>query len=322
MMQSLMLAGNSGGDRARGRHRDGLHRPPLRGADPALRDRPRAAGGNRRRWALFAALWFLAIGLIFGAEIDERRRRRADRDRPGHRRGAGGRRHRRRDRPAHRQRQRRPGPLPAGPRRPLPLLRLLPRGPDDRAGARRSPNTTRSASSSKGSATRSISGIVASELRRRGARRSPASSCSALVLSAARPATPAEGRLMEARWRRSGWRAEPGDDRGADGAGQERAAAGAGRGDPGRAGADDLLPRPQRRLRRASPSCPASTPRQLRRASSSRSACCRAPASPAPRPASTWPATSSRAGSTGCSSPPPRAGCCSPARCSRPAPGR
>ena len=34
----------------------------------------------------------------------------------------------------------------------------------------------------------------------------------------------------------------------------------------------------------------------------------------APRPGSTWPATSNRAGSTGCSSPPRRAGCCSPAR--------
>ena len=33
--------------RARGRHRDGLHRPPLLGPDPALRDRPRAPRRDR-----------------------------------------------------------------------------------------------------------------------------------------------------------------------------------------------------------------------------------------------------------------------------------
>jgi hypothetical protein len=47
-----------------------------------------------------------------------------------------------------------------------------------------------------------------------------------------------------------------------------------------------------------------------------------APAPPAPPPGSTSPATSSRAGSTGCWSPPPRAGYCSPAPCWRPAPAR
>ena len=38
--------------------------------------------------------------------------------------------------------------------------------------------------------------------------------------------------------------------------------------------------------------------------------------SPGLRRESTWPATSSRAGSTGCSSPPLRAGCCWRGRCS------
>ncbi len=136
-----------------------------------------------------------------------------------------------------------------------------------------------------------------------------------------RPAPPAEGGLMDVGRRPAGVARQPGDDRGADGARQERAAAGARGGDPGRAGADDLLPRPQRRVRRADPAERASTPAATR-ASSSRSACSRAPASPAPPPASTSPATSSRAGSTACSSPPPRAGSCSPARCSPPAPGR
>ena len=60
----------------------------------------------------------------------------------------------------------------------------------------------------------------------------------------------------------------------------------------------------------------ASTPRATR-ASSSRSACCRERASPAPRPGSTSPATSSRAGSTACSPPPPRARRCWPGMVSR-----
>ena len=112
--------------RARGRHRDGLHRPPLRGADPALRDRPRPARRDRRAGPLRGAL--VPRDRADLRRHDRKRRRRgAAGDRPGHRGGDGGRRHRRRDRPAHRQRQRRPGPLPAGPRRPLPLLRLLPR---------------------------------------------------------------------------------------------------------------------------------------------------------------------------------------------------
>ena len=70
MIQSALLAGNSGGHRDRDRHRDGLHRPPARGADPALRDRPRPAGrnGGARR---VHAVWFLAVGLIFGATIEE-----------------------------------------------------------------------------------------------------------------------------------------------------------------------------------------------------------------------------------------------------------
>ena len=46
---------------------------------------------------------------------------------------------------------------------------------------------------------------------------------------------------------------QPGDDRRPDGAGQERADPGAGGGDPRGAGADDLLPRAERRLRRPDP---------------------------------------------------------------------
>ena len=50
-----------------------------------------------------------------------------------------------------------------------------------------------------------------------------------------------------------GWRADLDDDRGADAAGRERAAAGAGRGDPRGARADDLLPRPQLGVRAPHP---------------------------------------------------------------------
>ena len=127
MMQSLMLAGNSGGialavDIEMG-FTDRLFAAPIPRFAIVL---GRLAG--TAALGLFASLWFLAIGLIFGATIES-----------GVAGalliaivlvtacGAGGRRDRRRDRPAHRQRQRRPGPLPAGPRRPLPLLRLLPR---------------------------------------------------------------------------------------------------------------------------------------------------------------------------------------------------
>ncbi len=112
-------------DRARRRHRDGLHRPPLRGADLALHDRPRPARRDRRAGPLLGALVPRdRAGLR--RRHRGRRRRGAAGDRPGHDDGDGGRRDRRGDRPAHRQRQRRPGPLPAGPRRPLPLLGLLP----------------------------------------------------------------------------------------------------------------------------------------------------------------------------------------------------
>ena len=281
MMQSLMLAGNSGGialavDIEMG-FTDRLFSAPIPRFTIVL---GRLAG--TAALGLFGSLWFLAIGLIFGAEIEGGVAGRADRDRPGHRRGDGGRRDRRRDRPAHRQRQRRPGPLPAGPRRPLPLLRLLPPGTDDRAGARRSPSTTRSASSSKASASRSSPGstpptrceavlAIARHRRRSGSCSAPApcaTGCGWADGVGSRPC-----RLAR----------QPGDDRGADGAGQERAAAGARRGDPRRAGADDLLPRPQRRLRRPDPAQRLQH-RHATRASSSRSACCRGPASPAPRP--------------------------------------
>ena len=133
MMQSLMLAGNSGGialavDIEMG-FTDRLFAAPISRFTIVL-----------GRLAGTAALGLFAAALVPRDRADLRRRDRgrrprgADGDRAGHRHGAGGRRHRRRDRPAHRQRQRRPGPLPAGPRRPLPLLRLLPQRPDDRAG--------------------------------------------------------------------------------------------------------------------------------------------------------------------------------------------
>ena len=320
MMQSLMLAGNSGGialavDIEMG-FTDRLFAAPIPRFAIVL---GRLAG--TAALGLFGALWFLAIGLIFGAADRERRPRRAAGDRPRHRGGDGGRRDRRRDRPAHRQRQRRPGPLPAGPRRPLPLLRLLPPGTDDRAGEddrrvqpaqlhrRRDPRADhlrdRRRPTRSTRCWRSLGIVVAR----------PACSAPAPCATGCGWADGGGARDLPA------WRANLATIARADGAGQERAAAGAGGGDPRRAGADDLLPRPQRRLRRPDPAATASTPAATR-ASSSRSACCRGPASPAPPPGSTSPATSSRAGSTACSSPPPRAGCCSPAPCSRPAPGR
>ena len=84
MMQSLMLAGNSGGialavDIEMG-FTDRLFSAPIPRFAIVL---GRLAG--TAALGLFAALWFLAIGLIFGADIDERRPGRADRDRPGHR---------------------------------------------------------------------------------------------------------------------------------------------------------------------------------------------------------------------------------------------
>ena len=133
MMQSLMLAGNSGGialavDIEMG-FTDRLFSAPIPRFAIVL---GRLAG--TAALGLFGSLWFLAIGLIFGAEIESGVPGALLAIVAGHRGGDGGRRDRRRDRPAHRQRQRRPGPLPAGPRRPLPLLRLLPAGTDDRAG--------------------------------------------------------------------------------------------------------------------------------------------------------------------------------------------
>ena len=71
MIQSTLLAGNTRRDRARVDIEMGFTDRLLRGADLALRDRPRPARGDRRRSARSRALWFIAIGLIFGATIEE-----------------------------------------------------------------------------------------------------------------------------------------------------------------------------------------------------------------------------------------------------------
>ena len=125
MIQSLMLTGNSAASPSRSTSR---WASPTASSPRRSRATRSCSGGwrERRRSGLFASLWFLAIGLIFGAEI-QRACRRPDRDRPGHLASAiafGG--DRRGDRAAHRQCQRGPGALPAGLRRSLPLLRLLP----------------------------------------------------------------------------------------------------------------------------------------------------------------------------------------------------
>ena len=86
------------------------------------------------------AVWFLAIGVVFGATIEE--------GVPGAllmivlvvALGARVRRPRRGARAAQRQRLGRPGDVPARLRDPLPLDRVLPRGPAARAGGRRSPS--------------------------------------------------------------------------------------------------------------------------------------------------------------------------------------
>ena len=187
MMQSLMLAGNSGGialavDIEMG-FTDRLFSAPISRFTIVL---GRLAG--TAALGLFSALWFLAIGLVFGAEIQSGVAGGADRDRPGHRGGAGGRRDRRRDRPADRQRQRRPGALPAGLRRPLPLLRLLPREPDDPAGA-----DDRRIQPAQPHRQRDPQSDDLRDQRLRNARtrcwRSPASSCSGWCSARARCAT-------------------------------------------------------------------------------------------------------------------------------------
>ena len=125
MMQSLMLAGNSGGIAL------------AVDIEMGFTDRLFAAPISRFTIVLGRLAGTAALGPVRRALVPrdradlrrpdrERRRRGAAGDRPGHRDGDGGRRDRRRDRAAHRQRQRRPGALPAGPRRPLPLLGLLP----------------------------------------------------------------------------------------------------------------------------------------------------------------------------------------------------
>src|SRR3954453_15361564 len=119
--------------RVRGRHRDGVHRSALRGADLPFLDRPRAARRDGRARSPRGRLVPADRGDL---RCQDRRgpRRGAGRppaDRPD---GDGDRRDRRGDRAPHRQRQRRPGPVPVRLRDPLPVLCLLPAGPDGRAG--------------------------------------------------------------------------------------------------------------------------------------------------------------------------------------------
>ena len=102
MLQSLPAGRQHRRHRARRRPRDGVHRPAARRADLALRDRRSAASPAPRRSAASTALWFIAIGLIFGASFELGRPRDAADD-PVH--GAGGdrvRRDQRRDRALHR----------------------------------------------------------------------------------------------------------------------------------------------------------------------------------------------------------------------------
>ena len=204
MMQSLMLAGNSGGialavDIEMG-FTDRLFSAPIPRFTIVL---GRLAG--TAALGLFASLWFLAIGLIFGAEIHSGVAGAliaialvtAD--------GDGGRRDRRRDRAAHRQRQRRPGPLPAGPRRPLPLLRLLPQElmiQPAKAIAEYNPLSF----VAEGVRDPIISGIDAADTARRGAG-DPRDRRPRPRAQRPRPAPPAEGGLMEAAATLPAWRA-------------------------------------------------------------------------------------------------------------------
>ena len=208
MMQSLMLAGNSGGialavDIEMG-FTDRLFSAPIPRFAIVL---GRLAGDAAL--GLFAALWFLAMGCLRRHDRG-RRPRGAAGDRPGHRRGAGDRRHRRRDRAAHRQRQRRPGPVPAGPRRPLPLLRLLPQElmiEPAKTIAEYNPLSF----IVEGIREPIISGIDAADTALRGAG-DPRHRRARAGAQRPRPATPAAGRLMDAArrsrpgaptWRRS-----------------------------------------------------------------------------------------------------------------------
>ena len=93
--------------------------------------------------------------------------------------------------------------------------------------------------------------------------RSPGSSLLGLCAQRPRPATPAAGGLMEATLALPAWRANLATIAALMARAKNELRAGARGGDPGRAGADDLLPRPQRRLRRADPA-PRLQHRQLR----------------------------------------------------------
>ena len=120
--------------------------------------------------AALGAVWFIAIGLIFGASFEQgvpgmllmilldragggRVRRALRRDRALQRPGLGG-----------------PGPVPARLRDPLPVDRVLPGRPAARSRRRRSPTTTRSRSSSTAIREPVISSLTLSRSRRRSGR--------------------------------------------------------------------------------------------------------------------------------------------------------
>ena len=76
MTQSLLLGGVTRGHRRRAGDRGRLLRPARRRPDPARGDRPRPAGRRRGRSPSSRSSCFLVLGLIFGAH-DRRRRRPA-----------------------------------------------------------------------------------------------------------------------------------------------------------------------------------------------------------------------------------------------------
>ena len=120
MVQSILLAGNSGAialalDIEMG-FTDRLFAAPISRFGVVL-----GRLGGTAVLGAFTAVWFLAIGLIFGVTIEEGVLGALWIIAAGRRLGARLRRHRRLDRALQRQGERRPGAVPARLRRALPL---------------------------------------------------------------------------------------------------------------------------------------------------------------------------------------------------------